>query len=95
VSGERRLVILSLALALVAPVLVLALYDPARSYFLYLFIPAVVALMPLASERGLALAIATTLMVLFVVLELLTIGVFYMPAAAAMAAALAVRRRSA
>jgi hypothetical protein len=94
VTAERRLVVLSLALALAAPVIVLAVYEPARSYFVYLFIPAIVALMPLATERAMALVIATLLLVLFVVLELLTIGVFYMPAAAAMAAALTVRSRA-
>jgi hypothetical protein len=94
VRSERVLVAFSLALALAAPILVLAVYEGSRGYFVYLFIPALVALIPLASDRRLALLTATALMLLFVALELLTIGVFYMPAAAAMAAALAIRSRS-
>ena len=49
--------------------------------------PAIVCLMPLATERVIALILAAVLMVMFVALEVLTVGVFYLPAAGAMATA--------
>jgi hypothetical protein len=78
---------MSLALALGAAVLVLAVYDVENRYFAYLFLPAVICLMPLASDRVIALILAAAVMLLFVFLEVLTIGVFYLPAAGAMATA--------
>jgi hypothetical protein len=55
--------------------------------FPYIFMPALVALIPLASDRLAALIIAAVLMLLFVFLEILTIGVYFLPAAGAMSAA--------
>jgi hypothetical protein len=89
VRADRVLVTISLCLALVAAVLVLgpleASDDPAA--FPYVFIPAVAALLPLASDRLVALILAAALMLLFTALEILTIGVYFMPAAGAMSAA--------
>jgi hypothetical protein len=82
-------VAISLCLALVAAVLVLgplhASDDPAA--FPYVFIPAIATLMPLASDRLVAILLAAGLMLLFCALELLTIGVYFLPAAGAMSAA--------
>ncbi|MDQ1699675.1 MAG: hypothetical protein QOG34_1538 [Frankiaceae bacterium] len=88
-SADRVLVAISLCLALVAAVLTLgplsAGRDPAS--FPYVFTPAVATLLPLASDRLAALILAAALMLLFVALEVLTIGVYFLPAAGAMSAA--------
>jgi hypothetical protein len=87
--ADRVLVTISLVLALVAAVLVLgplhASDDPAA--FPYVFLPAVATLLPLASDRLVALLLAGALMLLFCALEVLTIGVYFLPAAGAMTAA--------
>jgi hypothetical protein len=89
VRADRVLVTISLVLALVAAVLVLgplqASEDPAA--FPYVFIPAVATLLPLASDRLTAIILAAGLMLLFTALEILTIGVYFLPAAGAMSAA--------
>lgn len=76
-------------LALVAAVLVQgplhASDDPAS--FPYVFTPAAVALLPLASDRVAAVLLAAVLMLLFCAVEVLTIGVYFLPAAGAMCAA--------
>jgi hypothetical protein len=81
------LVTISLCLALVAAVLVLgplqASRDPAS--FPYVFTPAIATLLPLASDRLAAILLAAILMLLFTALEVLTIGVYFLPAAGAMA----------
>ena len=83
------LVTISLCLALVAAVLTLgtleASDDPAA--FPYVFIPAIATLLPLASDRLTAIILAAILMLLFCALEILTIGVYFLPAAGAMSAA--------
>ena len=80
---------MSLVLALVAAVLVQgplhASHDPAS--FPYVFTPAAVTLLPLASDRLAAILVAALLMLLFCGLEVLTIGVYFLPAAGAMCAA--------
>jgi hypothetical protein len=89
VRADRVLVTIALCLALAAAVLVLgplkASEDPAA--FPYVFIPAVATLLPLASDRLVAIILAATLMLLFCALEILTIGVYFLPAAGAMSAA--------
>jgi hypothetical protein len=89
VRADRVLVTISLCLALVAAVLVLgplkASEDPAA--FPYVFIPAIATLLPLASDRLTAIILAAALMLLFTALEILTIGVYFLPAAGAMSAA--------
>jgi hypothetical protein len=84
---------MSLVLALVAAVLVTgplhASRDPAA--FPYVFTPAVVTLLPLASDRLAAVLLAALLMLLFCALEVLTVGVYFLPAAGAMCAAGLVR----
>ena len=78
---------ISLCLALVAAVLVQgplhASRDPAS--FPYVFTPALAALLPFASDRTAAYILSATLMLLFCALEILTIGVYFLPAAGAMA----------
>ena len=80
---------ISLCLALLAAVLVLgplnAADDPAA--FPYVFIPAIATLLPLASDRLTAILLAAALMLLFTALEILTIGVYFLPATGAMSAA--------
>lgn len=80
---------IAICLALVAAVLVLgplqASEDPAA--FPYVFVPAVATLLPLASDRLAAIILAALLMLLFCALEILTIGVYFLPAAGAMSAA--------
>ncbi|HEX4732786.1 MAG TPA: hypothetical protein VH247_00110 [Thermoleophilaceae bacterium] len=87
--ADRVLVTISLCLSLAAAVLTLgplhASEDPAA--FPYVFIPALATLLPLASDRLAAIILAAILMLLFCALELLTIGVYFLPAAGAMAAA--------
>lgn len=61
--------------------------DTGRDAFVYIFMPALITLIPLASDRLAALIIAAALMLLFVFLEILTVGVYYLPAAGAMSAA--------
>jgi hypothetical protein len=82
-------VAISLCLALIAAVLTLgplhASEDPAA--FPYVFLPAVATLLPLASDRLAAIILAAALMLLFCALEILTIGVYFLPAAGAMSAA--------
>src|SRR5437773_8001110 len=85
--SDRVLVVISLALALTAAVLVTGPLDVGRDNFLYVFLPACFALIPLASDRLTALLVASGLMLMFVFLEILTIGVYYLPAAGAMSAA--------
>jgi hypothetical protein len=89
VRADRVLVTISLCLSLAAAVLVLgplhASDDPAA--FPYVFIPALATLMPLASDRLAAIILAAILMLLFCALELLTIGVYFLPAAGAMVGA--------
>jgi hypothetical protein len=89
VRADRVLVAISLCLALVAAVLVLgplhASEDPAS--FPYVFLPAAATLLPLASDRLAAILLAAGLMLLFCALEVLTIGVYFLPAAGAMSAA--------
>lgn len=91
--ADRVLVTISLCLALVAAVLTLGPLhggrDPAS--FPYVFLPAAAALLPLASDRLAALLVAALLMLLFTALEVLTIGVYFLPAAGAMSAAALVR----
>ena len=86
-QADRVLVVIALALSLVAAVLVQgplhASRDPAS--FPYVFTPAAAALLPLASDRLAALLLAAALMLLFCALEVLTIGVYFLPAAGAMA----------
>ena len=83
------LVVISLTLALVAAGLTLGPLDAGRdpASFPYVFTPAAATLLPLASDRLAALLLAAFLMLLFCALELLTIGVYFLPAAGAMAAA--------
>jgi hypothetical protein len=85
--ADRVLVTISLCLALVAAVLTLgplhANKDPAS--FPYVFTPAVTTLLPLASDRLTAILLAASLMLLFCGLEVTTIGVYFLPAAGAMA----------
>ena len=85
--ADRVLVAISLGLALVAAVLVQgplhASRDPAS--FPYVFTPALATLLPLASDRTAAYLLAASLMLLFTALEVLTIGVYFLPAAGAMA----------
>src|SRR3954468_3119926 len=75
---------MSLCLALAAAVLTLgplqAGRDPAS--FPYVFLPAAAALLPLATDRLAAVLIAALLMLLFCAREVLTIGVYFLPAAA-------------
>jgi hypothetical protein len=91
--ADRVLVVISLALALVAAVLVQgplhANRDPAS--FPYVFTPAVATLLPLASDRLAAYLLAAALMLLFCGLEVLTIGVYFLPAAGAMSYAALIR----
>jgi hypothetical protein len=91
--AARVLIAISLALALVAAVLTLgplqASRDPAA--FPYVFIPAAACLLPLAADRPAAYLLAAALMLLFTALEVLTIGVYFLPAAGAMSAAALVR----
>jgi hypothetical protein len=86
-------VTISLVLALVAAVLVVGPLHGNRdaSSFPYLFTPALVTLLPLASDRGAAVILAALLMLLFTGLELFTVGVFFLPAAGAMSAAALVK----
>jgi hypothetical protein len=87
------LVTISLFLALVAAVLVQgplhASRDPAS--FPYVFTPAIASLLPLASDRTAAYIWAAALMLLFTGLEVLTIGVYFLPAAGAMSYAALVK----
>jgi len=85
--ADRALVVLSLALALAAAVLVTGPLDVGRENFIYVFLPACCALIPLASSRPIACTVAAALMLLFMFLEIQTVGVYYLPAAGAMAAA--------
>lgn len=87
--ADRVLVVISLTLSLVAAVLVLGPLHESREAgaFPYVFLPAVVTLMPLATDRLAAKLVAAALMLLFTFLEILTIGVYYLPASGAMAAA--------
>jgi hypothetical protein len=85
--AHRPLVAISLALALAAGALVTGPLDVSDEHFLYVFLPAFFALIPLAMDRLAALLVAAGLMLLFVFLEILTIGVYYLPAAGAMSAA--------
>jgi hypothetical protein len=89
VRADRVLVVISLALALAAAVLVLGPLHEGRdpSAFPYVFLPASAALIPLASDRLTAKLVAAALMLLFTFLEILTIGVYFLPAAGAMATA--------
>jgi hypothetical protein len=93
VRADRVLVTISLCLALVAAVLTLGPLqvggDPAS--FPYVFTPALATLLPLASDRLAAVLLAAGLMLLFCALEVLTIGVYFLPAAGAMSAAAVVR----
>jgi hypothetical protein len=59
--------------------------------FIYVFLPAFFALIPLAMDRAAALIVAAGLMLLFTFLEILTIGVYYLPAAGAMSTAALLR----
>jgi hypothetical protein len=94
--ADRVLVVLSLALALAAAVVVLGPLHEGRdpTAFPYVFLPAVAALLPLATDRLAATLMAATLMLLFMFLEVLTIGVYYLPAAGAMAYGALLRSRS-
>lgn len=87
--ADRVLITISLALALVAAVLTLGPLHASRDpgAFPYVFIPAIATLLPLASDRSAAYILAAVLMLLFTFLEILTIGVYFLPAAGAMAAA--------
>lgn len=80
---------ISLCLALVAAVLTLGPLhggrDPAS--FPYVFTPAIATLLPFASDRTAAYILAASLLLLFTALEVLTIGVYFLPATGAMAAA--------
>jgi hypothetical protein len=89
VRADRVLVTISLCLALVAAVLTLGPLEASEdsAAFPYVFVPAVTALLPLASDRLTAIILAATLMLLFCALEILTIGVYFLPAAGAMSAA--------
>jgi hypothetical protein len=93
VRADRVLVTISLCLALVAAVLVQgplhASRDPAS--FPSVFTPAVASLLPLASDRSAAYILAAALMLLFTALEVLTIGVYFLPAAGAMSYAALVK----
>ena len=93
VRADRVLVVISLVLALVAAVLVQgplhAIRDPGS--FPYVFMPAVATLLPLASDRLAAVLLAASLMLLFTALEVLTIGVYFLPAAGAMSYAALIR----
>jgi hypothetical protein len=84
---DRALVVISLGLALVAAVVVLGPLGFGRDNLVYVFLPAVFTLIPLASDRLSALLVAAGLMLMFVFLEILTIGVYYLPAAGAMSTA--------
>jgi hypothetical protein len=89
VRADRVLVTISLVLALVAAVLTLgplhASDDPAA--FPYVFLPAAVTLLPLASDRLAAILLAAFLLLLFCALEVLTVGVYFLPAAGAVSGA--------
>jgi hypothetical protein len=87
--ADRVLIGLSLGLALAAAVLTLGPLHASRDpgAFPYVFLPAVAALLPLASDRSAAYILAAILMLLFTFLEILTIGVYFLPAAGAMSAA--------
>ena len=61
--------------------------------FPYVFLPAVAALMPLASDRLAAQLVAAILMLLFVFLEILSVGVYFLPAAGSMSYAALLRSR--
>jgi hypothetical protein len=93
VRADRVLVTISLCLALAAAVLSLGPLEGSRdpAAFPYVFLPAVATLLPLASDRSAAYLLAAALMLLFTALEVLTIGVYFLPAAGAMAAAALVR----
>jgi hypothetical protein len=97
VRADRVLVVISLVLALVAAVLVTGPLHASRDpgAFPYVFTPAVATLLPLASDRVAALLLAAGLMLLFCALELLTIGVYFLPAAGAMSTAALLRTSSA
>jgi len=85
--AERVLVAISLALALAAAALVTGPLGFGHDNFLYIFLPAIVTLIPLAMDRAAALIVAAGLLLMFVFLEILTIGVYYLPAAGAMSTA--------
>jgi hypothetical protein len=87
------LVTISLCLALVAAVLTLGPLHGSRepAAFPYVFLPACATLLPLASDRRAAYLLAAVLMLLFTALEVLTIGVYFLPAAGAMSAAALIR----
>lgn len=87
--ADRVLVTISLCLALAAAVLVLGPLHASddSAAFPYVFVPALATLMPLASDRLVAILLAGALMMLFCALEVLTIGVYFLPAAGSMAAA--------
>jgi hypothetical protein len=89
VRADRVLVAISLTLALIAAVLVLGPLDAGRdsAAFPYVFTPAAATLLPLATDRVAAVLLAAALMLLFTALEILTIGVYFLPAAGAMSAA--------
>jgi hypothetical protein len=93
VRADRVLVVISLALALVAAVLVQGPLHASRDpeSFPYVFMPAVATLLPLASDRLAAVLLAASLMLLFTALEVLTIGVYFLPAAGAMSYAALIR----
>lgn len=91
--ADRVLVTISLCLSLVAAVLTLGPLEGSRDpgSFPYVFTPAVASLLPLASDRTAAYLLAACLMLLFTALEVLTIGVYFLPAAGAMAYATLVK----
>jgi hypothetical protein len=93
VRADRVLVTISLALALAAAVLVQGPLEASRdpASFPYVFTPAVATLLPLASDRAAAYILAASLMLLFTALEVLTIGVYFLPALGAMSYAALVR----
>jgi uncharacterized protein len=68
-------------------VLVSGPLDVGPDNFLYVFLPAGLALIPLAMDRLAAVLVAALLMLMFVFLEILTIGVYFLPAAGAMSVA--------
>ncbi|HEX6713405.1 MAG TPA: hypothetical protein VF066_08465 [Thermoleophilaceae bacterium] len=85
--ADRVLVVIALVLALIAAILVQGPLEASRdpASFPYVFTPAVATLLPLASDRLAAFLLAACLMLLFCALEVLTIGVYFLPAAGAMA----------
>jgi hypothetical protein len=94
--ADRVLVAAALILALIAAVLTTGPLNAGRdpNAFPYVFTPAAITLLPLASDRLAAQLTAAALLLLFTALEILTIGIYFLPAAGAMSAAALARTSS-